>query len=331
MIQFVILIAAVLLQSLAIAADSVPNRASADYAMGLLQKVAQTSMTLSYSGVFVYRNGEREETSRIARLVVDGRELERIEVLDGSAREVIRDGKEVKCFLPSENRVIIERQTGVRGFPALVPMELAGLEQNYAVRVGGAGRVANTACQSLVLEPRDALRYGHQLWIEPNSGLLLKAGLVNKQGQVLESFTFTQVNIGSTFARQQLIPSAESQLGRVQKVQSSEPRAGEMKWAIVNLPAGFRVSKVLIRRAASLANTANSPSALDVAHFVISDGLAAVSVFIEAAAAAKPSEAITTGGAMNVYQRQIGDHRAIVMGEVPLVTVKLIADAIERR
>ena len=331
MIQFAILIAAVLLQPWAFAADSVPNRATAENAMSLLQKVAQTSMTLSYSGVFVYRSGEREETSRIARLVVDGRELERIEVLDGSAREVIRDGKEVKCYLPNENRVIVERQSSVRGFPALVPIALAGLAQNYAVRVGSVGRVADTACQSLLLEPRDALRYGHQLWIEPNSGLLLKAGLVNQQGQVLESFTFTQVSIGSRFARQQLIPSAESQLGRVQTVQSSEPRTGEMKWTIENLPAGFRVSKVMMRRAANALNTPNTPSAQDVVHFVISDGLAAVSVFIEAAAANKPSESITTGGAMNFYQRQIGDHRAIVMGEVPLVTVKLIGDAIERR
>ena len=326
MIQFLILIAAVLLQPWAFAADSVPNRATAENAMSLLQKVAQTSMTLSYSGVFVYRSGEHEETSRIARLVVDGRELERIEVLDGSAREVIRDGKEVKCYLPNENRVIVERQSSARGFPALVPMAVAGLERNYAVRVGSVGRVADTACQSLVLEPRDALRYGHQLWIEPNSGLLLKAGLVNQQGQVLESFTFTQVSIGSTFARQQLIPSAESQLVRVQKVQSSEPRTGEMKWTLENLPAGFRVSKVMMRRAA---NASNTPK--DVVHIVISDGLAAVSVFIEAAAANRPSEAITTGGAMNFYQRQIGDHRAIVMGEVPLVTVKLIGDAIERR
>lgn len=331
MIQALILIAAALVHSLALAADPAPNRATADNGMALLQRVAQTAMTLSYSGVFVYRSGEREETSRIARLVVDGQELERIEVLDGSAREVIRDGKEVKCFLPGENRVIVERPAGVRGFPALLPVDLAGLEQNYAVRIGRLERVADTNCQALVLEPRDALRYGHQLWIEPNSGLLLKAGLVNKQGQVLESFTFTQFSIGSTFARQQLTPSAESQSGRVQQVQSSEPRPGEMKWVIEKLPAGFRVNKVMMRRAVKPAVASVTPNAQDVVHFVISDGLAAVSVFIEAAAANKPNEAITTAGAMNFYQRQIGDHRAIVMGEVPLVTVKLIGDAIERR
>ena len=239
--------------------------------------------------------------------------------------DVVRELLELCGDQRAENRVIVERRPNFRGFPALMPVSFADLAQNYAVRAGGAGRVADTACQSLTLDPRDALRYGHQLWIEPNSGLLLKASLVNRQGQVLESFAFTQVSIGSNFVRQQLIPSAESQLGRVEKVQSSELRAGDVKWAIENLPAGFRVSKVMLRK------LANVPSAQDVVHFVISDGLAAVSVFIEASAANKPNEIGQPSGAMSFYSRQIGAHRAIVMGEVPLVTAKLIGDAIERR
>ena len=330
MIQVWTLLAALLIHTLASAADVTSNRnatnsTNPDSGIALLQRVAQQAMNLSYSGVFVYRSGGREETSRIAHASTDGREVERIEVLDGSAREVMRNGAEVKCFLPEENRVIVERRPNFRGFPALMPVSFADLAQNYAVRAGGAGRVADTACQSLTLDPRDALRYGHQLWIEPNSGLLLKASLVNRQGQVLESFAFTQVSIGSNFVRQQLIPSAESQLGRVEKVQSSELRAGDVKWAIENLPAGFRVSKVMLRK------LANVPSAQDVVHFVISDGLAAVSVFIEASAANKPNEIGQPSGAMSFYSRQIGAHRAIVMGEVPLVTAKLIGDAIERR
>ena len=330
MIQVWTLLAALLIHTLASAADVTSNRnatnsTNPDSGIALLQRVAQQAMNLSYSGVFVYRSGGREETSRIAHASTDGREVERIEVLDGSAREVMRNGAEVKCYLPEENRLIVERQPNLRGFPALMPASFAALAQNYAVRTGRAGRVADTACQSLVLDPRDALRYGHQLWIEPNSGLLLKASLVNKQGQVLESFAFTQVSIGSNFVRQQLIPSAESQLGRVEKVQSSELRAGDVKWAIAKLPAGFRVSKVMLRR------LANAPNTQDVVHFVISDGLAAVSVFIEAAAANKPNEFGQPNGAMNFYSRQIGEHRAIVMGEVPLLTAKLIGDAIERR
>ena len=325
MIKLSLLVAGLLLHLLASATDSSPSREPDKNGIALLQRVAMSASTLSYSGVFVYRRGDLEETSRIARAVADGRELERIEVLDGSAREVIRNGTEVKCFLPNENRLIIERQSNVRGFPALIASDLASLERHYLVRSGGPGRVAGTVCQTLVLEPRDAFRYAHHLWIEPNSGLLLKSGLVDQRGQTLESFVFTQVSIGAALSRQQLMPSPESLLGRVQRVHTSEVGAGELKWAITSLPAGFRVHKVMMRR------MADAPNAQAVVHMVISDGLAPVSVFIEEIADSGAGPMQQQTGAMSSYARRIGAHRALVMGEVPPATVKLIGDAIERR
>lgn len=306
-------------------AESTPSRSYSGDPIGLLQRVADTAMSLSYSGVFIYRSGDHEETSRIARTNFDGREVERIEVLDGSAREVMRSGAEVKCFLPSQNRLIVEQQSAVQGFPARLGSALADLQQNYLIRAGGLGRVAGNVCQALILTPRDALRYEHRLWVEPSSGLILKAGMVNQKGQVLESFTFTQVNIGPIFARQQLVPSAESQMGKVQRIQTSELHASEMKWAMENLPAGFRIQKVMLRR------TEPRQSGQEVVHAVISDGLAAVSVFIEPSTINKVHAVDQQAGAMSVYSRQIGDFRALVMGEVPLITARLIADSIERR
>jgi sigma-E factor negative regulatory protein RseB len=77
-----------------------PGAASAEDGLALLQRIAQGSRQLTYSGVFVYRSGDRVDTSRIAHAVSDGVEVERIEALDGSPREVLRVGSEVKCFLP---------------------------------------------------------------------------------------------------------------------------------------------------------------------------------------------------------------------------------------
>ena len=293
--------------------------------MAWLQHVASSATTLNYSGVFVYRRGDIEETSKIARAVLDGKEQERIEVLDGSAREVIRIGNEVKCFLPNENRLIIESQSTVRGFPSLAASDLARLEQNYVVRDGGTGRVAGTLCQRVMLEPRDAFRYAHHLWVEPKSGLLLKSGLVDQRGQTLESFVFTQVNIGGALLRHELMPSAASLLGRVQRVHSSQVRENELKWVLDKLPPGFRVQKAMTRR------TATATDAKEVTHIVISDGLAPVSVFIEEAAETTATQDLQQAGAMSTYQRRIGGYRAVVMGEVPPVTVKQIGDAIERR
>lgn len=325
MIQTCFFSIAVLLPFIGWAGETAPQVPAAKTGMAWLQHVTSSATTLNYTGVFVYRRGDIEETSRIARAVMDGKERERIEVLDGSAREVIRNGNEVKCFLPNENRLIIENQSTVRGFPSLAAADLARLEQNYVVRDGGPSRVAGTICQRLVLEPRDAFRYAHHLWVEPKSGLLLKSGLVDQRGQTLESFAFTQVNIGAGLSGHELMPSPASLLGRVQRVHTAQVRENQLKWVLDDLPPGFKIQKAMTRR------TANVSEAKEVTHIVISDGLAPVSVFIEERAHTSATSTLQQAGAMSTYLRWIGAYRAVVMGEVPPVTVKHIGDAIERR
>jgi len=62
---------------------------------------------------------------------------------------------------------------------------------------------------------------------------------------------------------------------------------------------------------------------------VLSDGLAAVSVFIEKL---DKSDQILSGansmGAVNAFVREVSGHQVTVVGEVPAVTVKAIANAV---
>ena len=48
-----------------------------------LKKIYHASQTLSYSGTFVYRQGDRSESSRITRLVDASGDIEKLEALDG--------------------------------------------------------------------------------------------------------------------------------------------------------------------------------------------------------------------------------------------------------
>jgi sigma-E factor negative regulatory protein RseB len=66
---------------------------------------------------------------------------------------------------------------------------------------------------------------------------------------------------------------------------------------------------------------------------VLSDGLAAVSVFIEPAAgrSALSQTGLVRQGATNVYVKSVGNHWVTVVGEAPAESVKYIADAVEYR
>jgi len=70
-----------------------------------------------------------------------------------------------------------------------------------------------------------------------------------------------------------------------------------------------------------------------VGHIVLSDGLAAISVFIERATGRQPAPqpGLVRQGAINVYMRPMGSYWVTVVGEAPAESVKYIANAVEYR
>jgi sigma-E factor negative regulatory protein RseB len=65
---------------------------------------------------------------------------------------------------------------------------------------------------------------------------------------------------------------------------------------------------------------------------VYSDGLATVSVYVEQLPAPEDAfNGLSTMGAVNAYGRLLEGHQITVVGEVPPVTVELIARSVERR
>jgi sigma-E factor negative regulatory protein RseB len=296
-------------------------------ALQWLQRVATSAQKLTYTGVFMYRSGSQSETSRISHLVEGGNELERLEALDGSPREVIRHNDEIKCYLSESHQIIVERAGGRRAFPALLPVSLGGLSDSYVIRKGEPGRVAGLDSQAIIVEPKDDLRYGHRYWVDTQSGMLLKATMVDERGNPLETFTFTELRIGGPVDRNDLKPrlGAESGDWKVRNVRATETRGESSQWMVRGeLPGFHRISSM--RRQAS-------PEAPESIHLVYSDGLAAVSVFIEPQGTAKekPEVGEMAMGAINVYRRPLDNYRLVVMGDVPAATLKRLGDSIERR
>ena len=95
-------------------------------------------------------------------------------------------------------------------------------------------------------------------------------------------------------------------------------------WVVGKLPPGF--SKIM-EGFRSLRGKREP-----VAHLVFSDGLVAVSVFIEplAAVPGQTAGAMRQGG-LNVFALRLDDHFVTALGEAPAVTVRQIAQSVSRR
>jgi sigma-E factor negative regulatory protein RseB len=295
-------------------------------ALALLQKIADAARELNYAGTFVYQHGDQVETSRIVHFVDGGNEYEKLETLDGPRREVIRNNDEVLCYYPDAKIVRSDKRVARRTFPALLPERLSSLTEYYEIRKAESERIGGFNSQALILEPKDGLRYGHKFWADTASGLLLKARMLSERHSVVEQFSFTQVTIGSGVTREMVQPSfnirfPEWRLDRFANNAVSELESG---WTVKNFPPGFR--KVLEMRRTKQGN------AVLVTHMVYSDGLAAVSVFIEPAATRnKINEGLSQQGAINIYTRAIDDQIVTVLGEAPAATVMQIANSVAPR
>jgi sigma-E factor negative regulatory protein RseB len=294
-------------------------------AVNWLRKIYTATDRLSYTGTFVYQQGEQVETSRLTRLVDATGVHERLEALDGTPREIVRVNEEVQCYIPSTMTLKVDRQLETRPFPAM-RADVSDIPEHYDVRPGGSERIAGYDCQAIVLEPKDKFRYGHKLWADANTGMLLKARTLNERGEVVEQFAFTELRIGGKIDRDK-VRSKFAGKGRDWRVEHSgivEANLASLGWALRALPPGYK--KVTeVKRSVGAAR--------DVGQIVVSDGLAAVSVFIEPAASR--TEPVQLGlarqGAVNVYVRRIEDHVVTVVGEVPAESVRQIAHNVEYR
>ena len=62
----------------------------------------------NYDGTFFHLSGGRVETMRIVHRVRAGRVTERLQSLDGSGREFVRNNDELTCYLPDQHTVLVE-------------------------------------------------------------------------------------------------------------------------------------------------------------------------------------------------------------------------------
>ena len=291
--------------------------------MRLVRQMANAARQFNYTGTFVYRHGGQIETSRIWHLTDASGSYERLETLDGPPREIVRKNDEVTCYFPTSKVAKVEnRQTG-RRFPAVVSEQLSAIIANYAVRKGAIERVAGHDCQVTLLDPRDQLRYGHAFCAELKSGLPLRAKTLNERGETVEMFAFTQVEIGAQLSHDQVRPRYDATAPGWRLDQSALAISEQdMRWTVLNQPTGFR--KVL--------EAMRTIQGKQAAQLVFSDGLAAVSVFVEpGVAGARAAQELSHQGAINVFTRPHAGYVITTLGEAPAATLMLFSNSVTLR
>jgi sigma-E factor negative regulatory protein RseB len=289
-----------------------------------LEIVAFAGHQTDYSGVFIYQYDNRVETSNIIHVTEANGEYEKLESLDGPKHEIIRHDGQVWDYDNHKMVQVCSQQERSR-FPTLLPEQLSALSANYQAKLLGVERVAGYNAQVILFQPKDNLRYTHKIWVHTDSGLLLKAAVLGDKNKVAEQYAFTQLQIGGKIDRS-WVRECDS-VGLPGKDLPKPPETVKditptnSGWVADTLPSGFKKTMEIQRPM----HGKHAP----VTQMVFSDGLSAISIFIEPNDGDEDDvDGLSSRGAVNLYHKVVDKNLITVVGEVPPRTVMLVLDSV---
>lgn len=309
-----------------------------------LERMLQAARNLHYEGTFVYQHGGDLETLRIIRGHGPSGEWQRLVSLSGPPREVVVAGAHTYWLTPSRQVAFADDYPGRFPLPSIIPRQRSLLENHYELSLLAEDRVAGIPARLIVIKPRDTWRFGYRLWLDPHTGIALRAALLDEKGHPIEQMIFTEFRPKSSDdSAAPILPDSASAFALLnapvgQAALSGGPTAvspptasddqptdkptDRSRWRIDPIPAGF--SPVSQRRFIA-------PSGQPAEHLVFSDGLATISIFLERLEGEAPLlRGASRWGSMNAFGVVVAGYQALVVGEAPAATVRQIAVSIQR-
>ena len=312
------------------------SSAASTQAVALLAGLNKAAQQRPYEGTFVFQRGASVRSSRIVHWADSQGQFQRIDSLDGEARWVVEHDDDLYTYLPASKTVVVDRRrNGQDNFPAMLSADSKLVLQHYMLALDGTDRVAGVDCVVLTLAPRDAYRFAYRLSVDPASGLLIKAQTLDAQGQVLEQVAFSQIRqaapdkatVQSLHAAVSAMARSEAAAGwKIVRAPSADVDLVKAGWSLDPGVAGFR--KMLELRRPMAARQAGAPP-VPVDQAVFSDGVTAVSLFIEPVGTSDRKPGQGQSGATHLLAERHGDFWITLIGEVPAETLRRFADAIQ--
>jgi sigma-E factor negative regulatory protein RseB len=284
--------------------------------------MVEAARQMDYQGVLVHGMPAGVESMRFYHAGnADGGYRERLVMLTGPARELVRDGANVRRYHPDSGQVVVgPRRTGT-GIFRLAPEDLDRVRRHYRIEQGPRGRIAGREARAIEFRASDDARFTYRIWRDRATSLPLQTEILNAEGRVQETFMFATVEPGARPSEAELtlqVPDGVPVVERRRLAEADRPAILRS----LKLPPGFRLQASF-----------QGPERDGGRQYFYSDGLATLSVFLD-----KRREAgEETGGERDILQRGAlracslsrSGYRVTVLGELPGRALRRIAESLE--
>jgi len=286
----------------------------------LLLDMAETVKKSNFTASFVVVKGRNNiEPYAWRHANYNGTELEHLSLLDGAGVEMLRVGNVVTYFEPQNTPYSLYSSSLAGPIPSVIFNDISDLEPHYHFALGGKSRISGRVAQLVRIESKDQSKFNYWLWLDGQSKLPLKTAYVSATGEIVEQLQMTNVSF-SEQPSVELIEMSQQNLP-VPVAAASDDNSIET-WQIEAMPAGFALIK-------SERQTLNLNGEL-ADYYLYSDGLIEVSVFIQRPLASNGRSKALSAGATTVFIHQAAGYEVSVIGQLPPMTAKLVAESVKR-
>lgn len=287
-------------------------------ALQTVVKMKQAMSTMNYQATLIFSKNGKTEPMLYSHAVNKDMEQEYLVSLNSPLREIIRNRNELIFLFKETQEVVINHRNYKHSFLADLPKNINDLTSIYEFRFSEPEYVALMPVFVVDIQPKDKFRFPRKLWINKENFLPLKLVVYDFSNKPLEEIFATELHVKDS------IPfKTVADLLLKHKQILPDPVNVAASFEVKNPPPGF---KLVFSTRSHLHNDNRV-----VEDLLLSDGFSKVSVYIENMNAAPGSANIASPqsmGTINSYTITKNNLQITAMGEVPMLTVKLIAECV---
>lgn len=323
-IQYFVICSFSLFTSFSVLSATVESDSDNNIAKLSFERLSNALRELNFSTSFVVvKNNQAEPYHWLHGLTEDSEngnqvELEILALLNGPRRDILRIDNIVSYIEPEYAPYSIMSSHISGPIPAVFGQDISVLKNNYHFVSVGKSRVLGRVAQLIRIVPKDTHRFGYWVWLDQESGLLLKLAIITRKGQLLEQIQFTHLEITDTLS-DHLKQLQATDLPKIIDITTKQEDT-ELTWQVNWLPNGFKQIKSNRHRI----NTSKQA----VEFMLFNDGLVDISVYVNPSKDKQRAIEFANDGATLVLNQVISNVEVSVVGKIPVASAKKIVKSV---
>lgn len=288
-----------------------------------LEQLSKSLRELNFTTSFVVvKNNQAEPYHWLHGIGENSQELEIFSRLNGPRRDILRQGDIVSYIEPEQEPYSIISNHVQSPIPTIFRGDFSELEDNYRFISVGRSRVLGRVAQLVRIVAKDKYRFSYWLWLDQETGLLLKMAILTRQGLLLEQIQFTHIEVSEQLS-ESLVQFQSTELPEIIKL-NNQHKNRVLAWKVDWLPQGFAV----IKSNQHNLNSHNQGENKAVEFMLFSDGLVEISVYVNLSQENFRAPEYASDGATMVFNHIVQGIEVGIVGDIPLATAKKIAESI---